>query len=144
MSSKPTGVTWNSLKRKQPKTKYICYIHVHYEVLKKIAKTRSHADSDFLGSLQWDTLQLSMVHTPATTALRKHREEKMQGQGTQCHTVDSSHFDLLTSLSRSYLRRKTKPKLHMETMVQRVLLIVTITLENYEVIYTTYNQKIME
>lgn len=32
----------------------------------------------------------------------------------------------------------------METMVQRVLLIVTITLENYEVIYTTYSQKIME
>lgn len=24
-----------------------------------------------------------MVHTPATTALGKHREEKMQGQGTQ-------------------------------------------------------------
>lgn len=89
-----------------------------------------------------------MVHTPETTALRKHREEKMQGQGTHVPHSGFKPFRPTSYLSRSYLKRKTKPKLHktlyLETMVQRVLLIVTITLEKYEVIYTTYNQKIME
>lgn len=68
----------------------------------------------------------------------------MQGQGTQCHTWIQAISTYLPPYQDQTSEETKNQNCTLETMVQRVLLIVTITLENYEVIYTTYSQKIME
>lgn len=112
MNSRPTGVTWNSLKRKQPKTKYICYIYLyHYEVFFK-KNLRRH--KLILIQTFW-VLSMSYLaaehraHT-CSTALRKHRRKRWKVQAHRCRTVGSSQLTLPTYQNRSQKKKETQAK----------------------------------
>lgn len=121
MSSRPTGVPWNSLKRKQPKTKYICYIHIHWGKEKK--KNQQRHNLILIQSFWVLSNEMPCSWAPCTHLQPQHsgsiRRKRWKVKAHRSHTVASS-FNLPIKIFLKS-KKKPKPKLHMETMVQRVL-----------------------